>query len=240
MKISHWLGGLLLGAGLCSCTPQADFYVAVNGDDANPGTKARPFATVARARDAVRSINPKVPSKTAKPIIVFIGGGTYFLNEPLVFRPEDSSERPVLYAADPKDEAILSGGVLITGWREVAPGRWETQLPEVAAGHWNFSQLYVNDQRRPRPVLPKDGYYYVAGQMAPTQGQNPDRFRFREGEFRADWHNLGDIEVTTFHLWTMDRLRIKGRGRGTARRHLHWPDAQPRPGTAFARHVVSH
>ncbi|MCX7008622.1 MAG: hypothetical protein NTY53_15450, partial [Kiritimatiellaeota bacterium] len=64
-------------------------------------------------------------------------------------------------------------------------------------------------QRRPRPVLPKDGYYYVAGQMAPTQGQNPDRFRFREGEFRADWHNLGDIEVTTFHLWTMDRLRIK-------------------------------
>ncbi len=209
MKINCWLGGLLLGAGLCSCTPQADFYVAVNGDDAHPGTKELPFATVARARDAVRSISPKVPNKTANPIVVFIGGGTYFLKEALVFRPEDSSGRPVLYAADPKDEAILSSGQPITGWREIAPGRWEAQLPEVAAGQWNFSQLYVNDQRRPRPVLPKEGYYYVAGQLAPTQGQNPDRFRFREGEFRADWHNLSDIEITTFHLWTMDRLRIK-------------------------------
>jgi hypothetical protein len=197
--------GLLLCLGLASCAPQADFYVAVNGDDANPGTKSKPFATVARARDAVRQIHKATP-QLAKPIMVFIGGGFYSLKEPLVFTPEDYS---TMYFANPNDEAILSGGQFITGWREISPGRWEAHLPDVAAGKWNFSQLYVNDQRRPRPVLPKDGYYFVAGQMAPTQGQNPDRFRFKPGEFRADWHNLGDIEVTTFHLWTMDRLRIK-------------------------------
>ena len=209
MKISRWLGGLLC-AGLCSCTPQADFYVAVNGDDAHPGTKDLPFATVARARDAVRQLQQTAPQRS-HPVIVKLGGGTYFLQEPLVFTPEDSGTAAarIVYASDPSDEAILSGGVLITGWREVAPGRWEAQLPAVAAGKWNFAQLYVNDQRRPRPVLPKEGYFSIAGQVPPTHGENPDRFRYREGEFRADWHNLGDIEITTFHLWTMDRLRIK-------------------------------
>ena len=201
--------GIIAMFGLASCTPQADFYVAVNGNDANPGTKDKPFATVARARDVVRQLK-KADPQLAKPIMVFIGGGFYSLKEPLVFTPEDSGGvKPIIYFGNPDDEAILSGGQLITGWREVAPGHWETQIPDVAAGKWNFSQLYINDQRRPRPVLPKDGYYYVAGQMAPTQGQNPDRFRFKPGEFHADWHNLGDIEVTTFHLWTMDRLRIK-------------------------------
>ena len=32
----------------------ADFYVAVSGKDGNPGTAAAPFATPARAREAVR------------------------------------------------------------------------------------------------------------------------------------------------------------------------------------------
>jgi hypothetical protein len=34
--------------------PPADFHVAVTGSDENPGTADRPFATLARARDAVR------------------------------------------------------------------------------------------------------------------------------------------------------------------------------------------
>ena len=34
----------------------AEFYVAADGDDTNPGTEAQPFATVGKARDAVRSL----------------------------------------------------------------------------------------------------------------------------------------------------------------------------------------
>lgn len=203
---------LLVGLcrGLTACSPQADFYVAVTGNDAKPGTKAQPFATVARARDAVRQLK-KIEGQRTKPVTVRLNAGNYFLNEPLVFTPEDSGtpQAPVVYLGADEDRVIFSGGQLITGWREVTPGHWETPLPEVAAGRWNFSQLYINDQRRPRPVLPQDGYNYIAGQIAPTHGQNPDRFRFRAGELRTDWHNLGDVEVTTFHFWTMDRLRIK-------------------------------
>ena len=41
----------------------ADFHVAPNGDDANPGTAAKPFASLTRARDAVRSAKFRAPNR---------------------------------------------------------------------------------------------------------------------------------------------------------------------------------
>ena len=35
---------------------KADFFVATDGRDSNPGTPDRPFATLSRARDAVREL----------------------------------------------------------------------------------------------------------------------------------------------------------------------------------------
>ena len=37
----------------------ADFVVATDGNDANPGTEGRPFATLGRARRAVREMKKK-------------------------------------------------------------------------------------------------------------------------------------------------------------------------------------
>ena len=45
---------LLLPLGSLHGAVAADFYVAPDGDDANPGTAEKPFATLARARNAVR------------------------------------------------------------------------------------------------------------------------------------------------------------------------------------------
>jgi hypothetical protein len=163
------------------------FYVATNGSDQNDGSQNKPFATVQRAQQAARAAQ--------KPVTIVLCGGTYFLSEPLVFTAADAGST---WEACNNETPILSGGVLLTGWREVAPRRWETSV-----GQLHFSQLYVNDQRRLRPVLPRNGYYNIAVPIA------ADRFRFNPGEFHDDWRNLGDGEVTTFHLWTMDRLRIK-------------------------------
>ena len=41
----------------CLAAPEADLFVAPNGDDVNPGTLAKPFATLAKARDAVRALD---------------------------------------------------------------------------------------------------------------------------------------------------------------------------------------
>lgn len=198
--------------------PPAEFYVSPRGNDAWSGRLAAPdagrtdgpFATFERARQAVRELKAADPAR-ADPIRVLIRGGTYRLPRTLVFEPADSGKEaaPVVYEAWPGEEPVLSGGETVAGWREVASGRWEVTLPDVAAGTWYFSQLYVNDQRRYRPVIPREGYRFIAAPMYPSQGENPDRFVFRPGEFRADGHALNDIEVTTFHLWTMDRLRIQ-------------------------------
>ena len=39
----------------------AEFHVAPSGSDDNPGTQAAPFATLERARDAVRTLKAKGP-----------------------------------------------------------------------------------------------------------------------------------------------------------------------------------
>ncbi|MBM3861014.1 MAG: right-handed parallel beta-helix repeat-containing protein [Verrucomicrobia bacterium] len=181
---------LLLALAIPASSFAATFFVATDGNDQNDGSSQKPFATPHRAQQAARAAQ--------KPVAIVLRGGTYFLSGPLVLTAADAG---CTWEAFQNEMPILSGGVLLTGWREVAPRRWETSV-----GQLRFSQLYVNDQRRLRPVLPRDGYHNIAGQLA---AQHPDRFRFNPGEFRDDWRNLGDVEVTTFHLWTMDRLRIK-------------------------------
>src|SRR5262245_8454863 len=103
------------------------FYVAANGDDRFSGTLAEPnaernngpFATIARARDAVREARRRDAASAKKSARVLIRGGTYFLAETLVFRPEDSgtADAPIVYAAYPGETPIFSGGRSLSNWR---------------------------------------------------------------------------------------------------------------------------
>jgi hypothetical protein len=199
-------------------TARADFYVATNGSDDWSGRLAiaaqngadGPFATVDRARRAVRELKAAEPTRN-RPITVLVHGGFYPVDRPITFEPADSgsADAPVIYAAYPGEEPLLSGGTLLTGWKHIADNRWQTFLPEVAAGRLTFEQLYVNDRRCPRPQLPKQGYYYIGGELPPTQGNKPDRFVYREGQISGNWHNLTDVEVVVLHWWIADRIRIK-------------------------------
>src|SRR6516162_1391352 len=64
-----------------------DFHVAPYGSDANPGTRAQPFATLGRARIEVRKL---IAGGLRADVTVLVRGGTHELLEPLVFGPEDS------------------------------------------------------------------------------------------------------------------------------------------------------
>jgi len=131
----------------------AEFYVAPDGKDANPGTAAAPFATLARARDAVHQ---KVAAGLTKDILVLIRGGTYQQAETLAFGSEDSgTERySITYAAAPGDKVVLSGGRRITGWKKGDGQTWTTEIPEVKAGNWRFRQLFVGGKRAVRARTP--------------------------------------------------------------------------------------
>jgi len=96
---------LLTGVGQAWGKP---YYVAPTGDDANPGSLEKPFATLQRAQQAVR--------QTPGP--VYLRGGTYYLPESLVFTPQDSGTKdvPVVYQAWQNECPVISGGVGWTIW----------------------------------------------------------------------------------------------------------------------------
>lgn len=207
---------LVFGLALTAAAETADLYVATNGNDGwsgrlpAPEGSDGPLATVAAAQKKVREILAKEPQRQ-KAIVVAIRSGTYYLAAPLVFEPGDSGTpaAPIVYRAYENEAPVLSGGRTIAGWK-VVDGRWQAQLDDVKSGQWQFSQLFVDNQRRFRPRLPKTGYYNIAEAVPPSEkaGGGADRFGFSEGQLRPDWANLGDVEVLAMHSWSMSRMRI--------------------------------
>ena len=84
-----------------------EVYVAVAGKDTHPGTRKRPFATLARARDALRVL----PVAERAGSTVWIGGGDYPLTETLRLGTRDGGrpEAPVTWRALPDQRVRLLG-----------------------------------------------------------------------------------------------------------------------------------
>src|SRR5262245_36546056 len=101
-----------------------DFFVSPEGQDrwsgrlANPDGNDGPFATISRAREAVRALLKS--QKEPRPVRVVVRGGTYWLDQPLEFGPEDSGteQTPIVYAAAKGERVVLSGG------RRLQKGQW--------------------------------------------------------------------------------------------------------------------
>ena len=130
------------------------YYVATDGNNANPGTAEAPFATIEGARDAIRKLET-IPDGG---VTVYLRGGEYYVDETIVFTPEDSGEegKPIVYASYPGEEATIHSGKEITGFEKLT-GDYPMGLPESAKGHvyvadvepgWRFHDLYVNGTER--------------------------------------------------------------------------------------------
>ena len=91
------------------------YYVAPTGNDANPGTESKPFRTLEKARDVVRTVNQSMSGD----ILVLLRGGIYALGRTIVFNHTDSGTNGynVVYRNYPGENVIISGGKKITGWQ---------------------------------------------------------------------------------------------------------------------------
>lgn len=193
------------------------FYVATNGNDQwsgslpapNADATDGPYATLPRALKAMRELKPSLAAVLKHCIIV--RGGSYFLGEPLILSPEDSS---LLLAAYPGEAPVLSGGRLVTGWRETTvDGKklWVAEVPAARGGKWLFRELWVNGQRAVRARRPNKGYFSVVETPDKaaewTQGQG--RFRFREGDLKAS-STITNAEVVVMNRWVESRLPVLG------------------------------
>ncbi len=140
MKTARLLGVALLsaaalavGGGDCRAQ-QAEapaLYVAPDGSDANPGTKARPFATLERARDALRAAGQ--PGGAT----VWVKGGTYTCLKGLVLEAQDSGTEgsPVVYRSWGDGPVRLQGGreIPAPAFQPVA-GEALNRIPQEARG----------------------------------------------------------------------------------------------------------
>ncbi|MBM3891484.1 MAG: hypothetical protein FJ388_20420, partial [Verrucomicrobia bacterium] len=201
----HGYAAILIAAALTlavQTASAADFYVAPNGDDANPGTKAKPFATPARAVEAVRAL---AAGGLKTDVSVVFRAGTYELAAPLVFTPADSgtAQHSITYAAPPGETVVISGGRRLVNWRKAEGRKWTVELPDVKAGKWFFRQLVMNDRRAVRARWPKDdGALHIK-----TVGDGVKSFTFDRPLPRE---TLGgqNAELVVYENWSVSRAII--------------------------------
>ena len=206
MSIALWLAVSAFGQAA-----PVTFYVAPVGDDAGSGTRAEPFASVARAQKAVRAMRRK--GKLPGPVTVRIRG-IHRLRQPIVFTAADSgtAKCPVTYTShDAGQSAVLSGGRVIAGWHKGKGRTWTAHVPDVKAGRWYFRQLFVVGRRARRARSPNSGYFHVAGLVGKTPktpwNKGVDRFVFKPGDIKA-WPHLSEVETVVYHSWNASRVRI--------------------------------
>lgn len=90
----------------------SEFYVAPNGSNLNPGTKAAPFRTIEWARNTVRQLKQSIGLPSGG-VTVYLCGGRYFRTNTLEITSEDSgtADKPILYRACPGEEVHIIGGL---------------------------------------------------------------------------------------------------------------------------------
>jgi len=138
--VKFFLWRLLVSSQIIVSAGAAELWISPDGNDANPGTRAQPFLTVARAQREARHLCQGGAIAPDEQIKFILDGGIYPLTAPWVFNPESSGSaaNPISIESAPGQSPILSGGVEISGWKKSAkkiPG-----LPKVACG-----QIWVAD-----------------------------------------------------------------------------------------------
>lgn len=191
---------VLFYASLTMASP-TEFHVAPDGDDKGPGTIAKPFATLARAREAVRN----APSK--EPRIVTVLAGTYRLTDAFSLGAKDSGTpgAPVLWRAAAGAEARLTRSVELPGslFKPVSDTNTLERLDSSAHGHvvqanlkgilrgqvamlpdrlrgpLTTPELFFNDTRMTLARWPNEEWSTIARIIDPgteiAKGEKPDR-----------------------------------------------------------------
>jgi len=191
----------------------ADIWVAANGNDANEGTKASPLATVHMALRKARELRRLKDASVKGGIHIIIKDGTYYFDEPLFVRPEDSgtADSPTTIEADVNAKPIFHGGIQIKNWKKTttaingvkAGAVWVADAPQIGGETINYRQLWVNGVKAVRAKS--------------TAGDKMDRILSWDKETETCWIPFKDksikfepgMEMFIVQWWAIANLRIK-------------------------------
>ena len=130
-------------------------YVSPTGSDTTgKGSKGKPFATVERARDYIRTL-----SKTQKGgVAVYLRDGEYQVDKAIQFTPADSGSAgaPIVYRSYPGERAVITGGRSLT-FNKPDLNTLPVTLPSEARDHvivaditpgWRPHDIYADGVRQ--------------------------------------------------------------------------------------------
>ncbi|MBK8478981.1 MAG: hypothetical protein IPL39_22655 [Opitutaceae bacterium] len=129
----------LLSWAAAASLSAAEFFVSPAGSDSAAGTAAAPFASLTRARDAIRTLKGGA-GLPPEGITVWLRGGNYNLTATFTLESQDSgtASAPIVYAAYPGEEARITGArPLDPSWFSVVDASspvWD-RIDAAARGH---------------------------------------------------------------------------------------------------------
>ena len=210
-----------------------NFYVSTIGDDRWTGQLSEPnenhtdgpFATLEKAKVAVRALRLKEPNGN---IQVALRGGTHRLEKTVIFSQQDSSgqQGATTYTAFPGETAIISSGVPIRDWKRLedfpkgaaagaAKHLWSADAPSQLT---NVLTLY--DGLNPLPRSRGRGFTPPRGWKDDAAGRGPcNLFYFPKGIVDAytDFHGAellvmptANYEMNVLPIAYVDRKRLLG------------------------------
>jgi Right handed beta helix region len=193
MRFSH----LLLPIVFSTLAQAAEFHVAINGADTQPGTSALPFATLQKAQAAVRQLRAGKPyAESSKQVRIILHGGLYRMPQALTLTQVDSNT--ILQAA-PGEQVTLSGGVVLGGWEPVKDAIFKADLTKLGLANFTFREIYADGERQHWARVPnfdpknprRGGFLRNAGLAEPA---TKTVFRYREGELDPSrWTEKGFV-----------------------------------------------
>jgi len=247
-----WL--VLAACVVCASAQAADYYVAPDGNDAWSGTRPAasaektdgPFATLQRARDAIRK---QKAAGNAEGVTVHIRGGLYALPQTLKLEAQDSGtdETPIVYRAYQDEKPIVIGGREITGFVPHRGSILKADLAALGLKGVYFRQLIFDGRCQHLARWPNydpqnpygGGWAYVDGKRVSMYqdipGENRHTLIYKAQDARQ-WSRPTDGEVFIFprYNWWNNILPIKAIDREKRQMTLAGDASYPiRPGDRY-------
>ncbi len=155
MPFPRYLLSLALALALCAlgCACAATtYYLAPNGNDRWSGTLAAPnrartdgpFATLERARNAIRTLKT-AGGLPAGGVVVELRAGTYAPAHPFALDARDggTAAAPIVYRARKGEAVRVIGGAAVTAWGPVTDAKILARLDPAARAHVRVADLHA-------------------------------------------------------------------------------------------------